>query len=358
MEVEARPLEQPKRRKAFVFGCSGAGPGNYPTISQSAKAIKSQLTYHKAKGKTKTKNFEVELWRDEVLTTYDVAGNKVPSGKFGPLPYTRKYEVVDAIKNFFSGGNEEDLALFYYIGHGDLDGQTKKMSLYIPKPNGGHFTIAMNDLLQWAQDSPIGNIIIVLDCCYSGAIGKDFGKQIRPGISILTSASNFSEAYGEDCYMGNYTLFTDLFKRALMGRIGDRTGVVSLASIYHYICLSLGTAQQPALRCNADLFIPIKYCKADFDDLDAALLYTCFESNDVEQWGETSRWLSAYTLRSDLEPEVQKDLIARLPLLYQRGYVLPKNATNDRGEHIETWILDVPGRRIWDMVNNGFLTVE
>lgn len=320
-------------RKAFVLGFKHyIRIGNFDSVVNSAEAIAHQLTTNRGRDK----NFDVNLWTDRRKS-----------------PYTDSESIETAISDFFAQGTKDDVAMFYFVGHGGKkDG---KQCIIFPGQYVRNYYIPMSWLLQKAQDSPIGNIIIVLDCCFSGAMGgRGYSKQLRPGISILTSTSEDLEAMAFDNRVEKYTLFSGLFKEALMGRGGDKTGVVSLASIYHFVCQSLGHVHQPALRCNADLFIPIKFLRTNFDDDDVRIIHDGFWANDQRLWPDGSGWLSAYTQRFDLYPDMMEELKAKLHSLEERNLVIAKTGTTRDGRTIEFYILSELGKRLWDMKENQF----
>ena len=96
------------------------------------------------------------------------------------------------IRKLFEGTT--DTALFYFSGHGYVD----ELGGYIVTPDFSEndWGVSMNDILKIANNSKqIRNKIIILDCCYSGAIGRIKSESrangesiIAEGVSILTSS--------------------------------------------------------------------------------------------------------------------------------------------------------------------------
>jgi hypothetical protein len=65
----------------------------------------------------------------------------------------------------------------------------------------------MSEILKWANDSKASEVVILLDCCFSGALGNppaiDNAKALlREGISILTASRAINHPLkleAEDC---------------------------------------------------------------------------------------------------------------------------------------------------------------
>src|SRR5262249_543956 len=66
----------------------------------------------------------------------------------------------------------DDLILIYYSGHGKLDDDgnlylaTKNTDVEALPPT----SVSMLDVKKYAQDSPAAKVVIILDCCFSGAV--------------------------------------------------------------------------------------------------------------------------------------------------------------------------------------------
>lgn len=83
-------------------------------------------------------------------------------------------EVRRTIAHFFSGRRPQDLVLFYFSGHGQLDGRgqlhfimrdTEKSLLSATSIPASYLRSEMNDCLSKRR-------VMILDCCYSGAFGR------------------------------------------------------------------------------------------------------------------------------------------------------------------------------------------
>lgn len=153
-----------------------------------------------------------------------------------------------------------DVALLHFSGHGtvnNLDG-------YLVTQDAARYDegVPMADVLKLANDSPAAEIVILLDCCFSGALGNppaiDNTKALlREGVSILT-ASRGDQVSVE---VGGGGLFTSLLVNALDGGAADLLGAISAPSVYAYIEAALGAwDQRPLFKAHVSRVLPLRHC--------------------------------------------------------------------------------------------------
>jgi uncharacterized caspase-like protein len=168
----------------------------------------------------------------------------------------RKETLLSLIKDLFTGPAEA--ALFYFSGHGFIN----ELGGYLVTPDHREHDagISMNDILTLANNSKIGNKIIILDCCHSGALVAPTlmhgtSGHINEGITLLT-ASRYDEAAYE---VGGKGVFTNLLLEALKGGAADLMGHITPGSVYAYIDQALGPwDQRPAFKTNVSGFVPLR----------------------------------------------------------------------------------------------------
>lgn len=168
----------------------------------------------------------------------------------------RKNALLGLIKELFTG--PADAALFYFSGHGFIN----ELGGYLVTPDQREHDagISMNEILTLANNSKIGNKIIILDCCHSGALlapTQTHGTtgHINEGITLLT-ASRYDEAAYE---VGGKGVFTNLLLEALKGGAADLMGHITPGSVYAYIDQALGPwDQRPAFKTNISGFVPLR----------------------------------------------------------------------------------------------------
>jgi len=153
-----------------------------------------------------------------------------------------------------------DVALFHFSGHGtanNLDG-------YLVTQDAQRYDegVSMGEVLKLANDSKASEVVIFLDCCFSGTLGNppviDNAKALlREGVSILTA----SRGDQPSVETGGGGLFTSLVVDALEGGAADLLGSVSAPAIYAYVEAALGAwDQRPLFKSHVSRVLPLRYC--------------------------------------------------------------------------------------------------
>lgn len=162
----------------------------------------------------------------------------------------------DAIQNFFK--EPHDISLFYFSGHGST---TEFGEFLIPKgAKHEEDGIPLRYLVEQANESKSDNVIIILDCCYSGGI-INIQASSRAGLSILTASRGDQRAVEKRT--GNITegVFTKFLLDGLEGGAADVLGNVTLLSIYAYVEQAFGrTKQRPLLKTNLERSFLLRKC--------------------------------------------------------------------------------------------------
>lgn len=163
--------------------------------------------------------------------------------------------LMDRIDDLLAPG--ADRAVLYFAGHGlvgDLGGL-----LLTQDYTGPHSCVRMSEILRRANDSEVDDVLIVLDCCGSGAFGQHGEDEavLAEGVSVLTASRPEQEA--TEGQRGG--LFTSLLCEALDGGAADVRGIVTVASAYAYIAESLGGwDQRPQLKVHLSHLAPLRRC--------------------------------------------------------------------------------------------------
>jgi len=169
-----------------------------------------------------------------------------------------KVGLLDEVKELFNGNTETDIALFYFSGHGGFDSSRKEGYIITTNctPTIGN-VIHMNEILNIVNSSKIRNKVVILDCCYAGAMGNitESTAALKEGVTIL-AASKSDEVSLE---IFGYGVFTSLLLEALRGGAADLTGHVTAGGIYAYIDKALGPCgQRPVFKTNTAQFLPLR----------------------------------------------------------------------------------------------------
>ena len=189
---------------------------------------------------------------EEVLRSinYEVAENS------GLIGYVKFGEMRDAIYDFFdrSKARADDILLLYYSGHGvpDTDGDIYLSTSEIDPNEPYRRGFSFNELTKMINNSPSAKIVVVLDCCYSGAARISKGTeesvatlatakidektsqlQNNKGICLLAASQAAQEAYA--LKEGEHSIFTYHLLDGLKGKAVDPKGNVTAESLGKYV---------------------------------------------------------------------------------------------------------------------------
>ena len=155
--------------------------------------------------------------------------------------------------------HECDIALLYFSGHGLV---RSGEGLIVAKDAQNYDEgMSMNDILGLANNSPVKNKIIILDCCYSGNMGTpntagSDTAQLSEGLTVLTASRGSQVAVEEQ---GKGGVFTTLVLAALEGGAADLLGRITPGSIYAYVDQALGPwHQRPIFKTNITAFTSLR----------------------------------------------------------------------------------------------------
>jgi len=153
--------------------------------------------------------------------------------------------------------------LLYFAGHGAGEGNDVAVCTH----DGTGMTpgVSLSQILGLVQSSPVREVIIVLDCCFSGAAGgvPQLGPDLavlRNGVTIL-AASRGDQTSAETA--AGRGLFSTYLCGGLEGGAADVMGKVTMAGLYAYLDESFGPwDQRPVLRANVDRLHELRRCSA------------------------------------------------------------------------------------------------
>lgn len=152
-----------------------------------------------------------------------------------------------------------DIAFLHFSGHGTVNG----LGGYLVTPDYCDYDVGipMTEVLAFANQSPVIDIFITMDCCHSGSFGvvpsvSNNKVILSDGISVITATRSGQEALEE----GGSGVFTSLLVEALEGGAAGLLGEVSAASIYAYIDNAMGAwDQRPLFKANVSKFVRLRY---------------------------------------------------------------------------------------------------
>jgi hypothetical protein len=180
------------------------------------------------------------------------------------LPEATSARAIRALGRFFGEAARDDVLLFYFSGHGKLD-QMARLHLCMQDTETADLlstAVSSARINEFADASRARNVVIVLDCCYSGAFrGGEFGDAVAgPGRYVLTSCRGTQLA--NDATADNSTShFTQHLVDGLLGAAVDHDGdgYLTFSDLYAYVDRRLRDAgrQIPQRRVDGDGDLPL-----------------------------------------------------------------------------------------------------
>ena len=167
--------------------------------------------------------------------------------------------LLEAIDTLLSPG--ADVGLLYFAGHGS---QVRNDVLLVTQDGTSiEPGIGVSTILGKANTSSLREIIIILDCCFSGGAGgvPQLGPDValmRNGLALLTASRSDQTAAETPAGRG---LFSVYLCGALEGGAADILGKVTVAGLYAYLSESFGPwDQRPTFKSNLDRLHELRQC--------------------------------------------------------------------------------------------------
>lgn len=222
----------------------------------------------------------------------------------------------EAIEQLFSG--ESDMVLLYFSGHGFI----KSTGGYLVTMDAKRYDegVSMDEILSLANQSKAKNKVIILDCCYSGALGSpsiagNNLAQLSEGLSVLTASRDSESAMEVD----GSGVFTSLVVDALKGGAADLRGNITPGSLYAYVDEALGAwDQRPIFKTNVSSFAPLRNIPPKIPSEVMRKLTTYFETPESEH-----RLDPSYEDTEDAAIEENVKIFKHLQKFQSVGLVVP-----------------------------------
>ena len=171
--------------------------------------------------------------------------------------------LLERIQHLFK--DPAEVALFHFSGHGTIN----NLDGYLVTQDAKKYSegVAMGEVLKLANESKAREIVILLDCCYSGNLGNlpavDNTKTfLREGISILTAGRGDQVSIEA----GGGGVFTSLVVDALEGGAANLLGAVSAPAIYAHVEAALGAwDQRPLFKAHVSSVLELRCCTPPID---------------------------------------------------------------------------------------------
>lgn len=177
--------------------------------------------------------------------------------------------------------HEAEVAILYFSGHG----ATNTVGTYLVTQDAKkyHPGVSLSEIITIANSSKVREVIIILDCCFSGDMGNlnilgDGKALLREGVSILTSSRSAQLSWEIQTPSGVRGLFTSIIHKALQGGAADILGKVNVASVYNYVDQLLDSwEQRPIFKSHVSKMVTLRKCQPKIGEKELRKLTTYFK---------------------------------------------------------------------------------
>ena len=147
-------------------------------------------------------------------------------------------DVMPAIEHALGEAETSDLVLLFYAGHGKLD-PSGRLCLATAETRAATLrttSIPVSELRDLLSHTRAGTTVLLLDCCFSGAVGKEFLRggvddqlslvQDAAGLHILTASTALQTARERDVEADGVVMgaFTRVLVEGLASGVADADG--------------------------------------------------------------------------------------------------------------------------------------
>lgn len=268
-----------------------------------------------------------------------------------------KSQLRHAAQSLFA--EDVEIALFYFSGHGyiDVTGGYLCASDYSEGVGG----LPLRDIMDFANNSPAKNKVILIDSCHSGSVASNsFDSrvaEIKEGVTVLTASTADQYAMEKD----GAGLFTSLLVDALNGAASNLTGDITPGSIYAHIDQSLGPwEQRPVFKTNVKKFISLRTVAAPIRLEDLRRINELFQDPEtqlpLDPSYEPERSSCELTSVPAPDPRKNRDF-AVLQAMAAVNLVRPVGVLHmwHAAMQSKSCELTVLGKYYWSLVNKGLI---
>lgn len=248
------------KRKALLIGIEEYDSKNFPTLPgvvKETKELKELLSWHEVCGR----NYNCDLVLSE--------GQDVTKMRL-------RNELISFLNREGVGQG-----LIYFSGHGLVKAGIGYLCTSDAHPDDPGITFF--ELQALATSSKIAELVIIIDCCFSGEVFQLISQNesqttLRKGLAILSGTGAEETSKMES----GRSLFTEVIYQGLKGQAADLTGNVTVGSLYRNTEQLLGlTDQRPQFAAFLNQGLVIRKCKSKVDKETGEMLVKLFRGKDT-----------------------------------------------------------------------------
>jgi uncharacterized caspase-like protein len=255
----------------------------------------------------------------------------------------------------------KDDVLLYFSGHGALTEFGGYLCAYDSERNS--WGISMDDIMTLAKASRAREIVMILDCCHSGAFadpalfsgaGHNPLALLRDDMTVMAASLDSQSAFEGS----KYSVFTGSVIDALQGSAADHLGWVTAPAIYAYVERRFGwkDQQRPVYKSYATSAQVVRECAALIDRLKLRRIVELFPTADHRYQLDPEYELEDEHGKVREPVNHEKVAIGKLFKTYRdASLLLPSDrvdqlfGTAQKGHTVELTLL---GREYWWLVKN------
>lgn len=252
---------------------------------------------------------------------------------------------------------EAEVAILFFSGHG----ATTEVGSYLVTQDAKKYNpgVSLSEVITIANNSKVREVIIILDCCFSGDLGNinglgDRKVLLREGVSILTSSRDTQMSIEVDTPIGTQGLFTSIIHKAFQGGASDILGNINIARIYNYVDQLLDSwEQRPIFKSHVSKMVTLRKCdpKIDLDTLRKLTIYFKNKIGEYPLEPSYSETASDSKKRNEKHIEIMKDLREYFSL----GLLVPvgEKYMYYAAVNSKSCQLTMLGQYYWDMITKN-----
>lgn len=152
---------------------------------------------------------------------------------------------------FIANLNSEDQALIFLSSHAEVDVKSKELCICLHDTEKSNlFTaVTFTEILNIVFSSPVKQVLILLDVCYSGQATQQHNNVVKDGkqVSILSSTQYFLQSWENKDGTGSVFL-NSIIEGITTGKADfSRKGQISVTDLYSYLALNKAIKQLPSI---------------------------------------------------------------------------------------------------------------
>lgn len=268
--------------------------------------------------------------------------------------YITRSMLKDAINDLFS--SESEIAVLYFAGHGTVE------------PEGGYLCtseitradegLSLDDVMVAVSNSKAQNNVIILDSCFSGAIGRSTIPEMT-NYAILKNGTTLLAGCGPDEYASeenDHGVFTSLLVEALYGGAMTLLGDVTPGSIYAYIDRSLGGwEQRPVFKANIKSFVSLRKNIPPISIFDLQKIIEIFVNKYDEYKLDSTYEHDKHEVEDKTINKEHEEIFSILQKYVKLNLVVPVGEDHMyyAAIHSKGCKLTVQGQHYWELVKNN-----